>query len=180
MSAVPPSIRPAVGATEDTAENFIDLAEDVFMFHPKPGGMVDQHRKERERNRIREQQAAQVAERVEERGYQAVKTAQLSPEVFGTQTFTIASGAKRMILPLRPYRFRATVILIQPRTPLDYTDCIVLSKDENNATSGVGAVFPPNIPTEFRGRGQLWAYNPLNISVQVSIVAEEYAPETMQ
>lgn len=124
-AAVPPSIRPAIGAANDTAEGIIDLAEDIFEFHPKPGGMVDQHRKKRHRDEIATREAAQEAERVEERGYQAVKVTPLSPEVFSSLTYTLQPGGKQQVLPHSPYRHRAIVMLAIPNNEQDRTQAIV-------------------------------------------------------
>src|SRR5579863_4904677 len=100
----------AITAVEETIEDVIEDVEDIFS--PKPGGMVDRHRKERARREAANKEAEQTAERIEEASYKAVKVAIIKPNTTATNTFTIQPGANTQILPLSPYRFKATIAIV--------------------------------------------------------------------
>lgn len=94
---------------EEMLEHGIEDVEGIFT--PKPGGMVDRHRAERARREAAQREQENADERVEERAFRAVKTTLLAPEVMIAQTVTIPAGGNAPILPLSPYRFRATLSL---------------------------------------------------------------------
>jgi hypothetical protein len=83
-------------------------------FPPKPGGLVDRFRKKAAEEEARRDEEKNAAEPIEQRSYRAVKVAQQSPEVFAPTVYTILAGAYATILPLSPYRFRATILLTTP------------------------------------------------------------------
>lgn len=96
-----------------------DLVEDIedeiaVLFPPKPGGMVDRWRKEHAKRQAEEEEARNTSERVEERGYKAVKTVHLSPEVIAAIPITIPALTSALLLPLSPYRYRSTVNIVTP------------------------------------------------------------------
>jgi hypothetical protein len=141
------------------------------LFPPKPGGMVDRHRKRMAAQKAANDQAEHEAEAIEAPSYKAVKVAPESPEIFAPMTYTIAAGASQMILPNSPYRYRATICLVTAATT------VTLAKDSGAALGGVGFVLGPSMPIAVYSRGQLWAYNSTGSPVQVSVLAELYAPE---
>lgn len=158
-----------IKVVEDTVETVIDDVEGIFT--AKPGGMVDRHRKERARREAAQKEAENIAERVEEPTYKAVKTARMRPETFSTNTFNIGPGSSAQILPLSPYRDNAKIICNTPE------QSVVLAKDSSAALGGVGFPLPPGIVFPVTARAQLWAYNPNAITVQVCVLVELNAPE---
>jgi hypothetical protein len=141
------------------------------LFPPKPGGLVDRHRKREAEKRAAEDEAANAAEPVEQLAYKAVKVAAQSPENFNPITYVIAAGTAVAILPLNKFRYRATVLLITAAST------VVLARDNGNAISQAGFILPTGIPLPLVARGQLYAFNPTGASVQVSVISEVYAPE---
>jgi len=113
----------------------------------------------------------QEAVPVEQPAYRAVKVAPESPEVVSAITYTIASGGFAMILPNSPYRYRATGLVVTA------TSTVVLAKDSGQALGQAGFVLPSAVPLPVYSRAQLWAYNNSASAVQVSVIAELYAPE---
>lgn len=150
-------------------EAFEEAVEEHFP--PKPGGLVDRHRKRVADQEAANAQAEHEAESIEGPSYKAVKVAPESPEVFSPMTYTIAAGASAMILPNSPYRYRATINLVTAAST------VVLAKDSGAALGGVGFILGPTGPYPVYSRAQLWAYNSTGSSIQVSVMAELYAPE---
>lgn len=146
-----------------------NLVEELFP--PKPGGMVDRHRREKARRDARADEEKNESERIEQPSYRAVKTADQSPEVFAPQLITIAPGGVAPILPLSKYRYRATVIVSTAAAS------VVLCKDQGAAISGNGYPLPTGIPYQAFARAQLWGFNPGGSAIQVGVIAELYAPE---
>jgi hypothetical protein len=151
----------------------LDAVEEVIeeAFPPKAGGLVDRARKRAAKEEAEKQEYLNVAERVEQASYKAVKTAQESPEGFSAITFTIPPGGNAPILPLSKYRYRATVFVITAGAT------VILAKDSGAAVSGVGFTLPYGFPVPFMTRAQVYAYNNTAGIVQVSVAAEIYAPE---
>jgi hypothetical protein len=151
----------------------LDAVEEVIeeTFPPKPGGLVERARKRAAEEEARKAEDLNVAERVEQASYKAVKTAQESPEGFSPITFTIPPGGNAPILPLSKYRYRATVFVITPGAT------VILCKDSGAAISGVGFTLPYGFPVPFMTRAQVYAYNNTAGTVQVSVASEIYAPE---
>lgn len=154
---------------EETVEAVVQDVEDFFPH--KPGGMIDRMRKERARREAAQHEAENEAERVEEHSYKAVKVSVVQPEAFSTNTFIILPGGYAQILPLSPYRNRATVICSTPESTM------VLAKDSSAALGGVGFPMPNGIPWPFNARAQLYAYNPGANPISVSVIVELNAPE---
>jgi hypothetical protein len=158
----------------------MDLVEEIEqdveeLFPPKPGGLVDRHRKKVAAEKAAQKEREHEAEKIEERAYQAVKTAQESPEIFSALTYTIAAGQYAMILPNSPYRYRATVNLVTAAAS------VVLAKDSGAALGGTGYIMSSgNPPMPVYARAQLWAYNNSDATIQVSVLAEIYAPEQVE
>lgn len=141
------------------------------LFPPRPGGLVHKHRQRDAEREAEVAEAENVAERIEQASYRAVKVAPESPEVFTALTYTIATGGNTAILPLNPYRYRAIVMVITGG------GSVVLAKDSGNAISGVGFALPASMPVPLHTRAQVWAFNNSGSPVQVSVLAEMYAPE---
>src|ERR1700684_2725708 len=129
-SSVPRSTGSVIGAAEDVVEDAVEIVEEIFL--PKPGGMVSRHQAEKARREAAAEESKNVSHRVEEPSYKAVKTATVKPESFVTNMVTIAPGAFAQILPLSPYRYRATIIVATP------AGTAVLAKDSSAALGGIG------------------------------------------
>lgn len=158
-------------AEESFLEEIVEDIEDVFK--PKPGGMIDQHRKERARREAAQREQENINEGVEEYAYKAVKTAIVSPEIFNSYTLSVAPGATAMVLPLAPYRYRALITVITS------AGSIILAKDSSAALGQNGFPYVNGLaPLELRTRAQVWVYNPGGAAVQIGVIAESYSPET--
>lgn len=155
----------------DIIDDVEDTAEEFLGFMPKPGGMIDRHRQERARREEAQKEKENIDDAIESRAYTAVKVATQSPEILTPQTFTIQSGGYAPVLPLRPYRQRATILVITA------AGTVILCKDQGAAISGNGFTLPYGIPFPVNGRAQLYAFNNTAAAVQVSVMGEEYAPE---
>lgn len=141
------------------------------LYPPRPGGLVHKHRQRIAAREAEIEEAAQTEEKIEQASYKAVKVAPESPEVFTALTYTIAAGGNAAILPLNPYRYRAIVMVITAN------GSVILSKDSGNAISGTGFALPANMPIPVHTRAQVYAFNNTGSTVQVSVLAEMYAPE---
>lgn len=142
------------------------------LFPPKPGGLVDRHRKRRAAEEAQEEIAKDAQERIEQPAFKSVKVAPQGPEEIAAQTITIGAGGTALVLPMSPYRFRATILLVTSAAT------IVLAKDQSAALGNNGFQLPAGIPFPVYSRAQLWAFNPGGSAVTVSILAEIYAPES--
>lgn len=149
-----------------------EIVRDVEeIFPPKPGGMVDRHRKRRAEQEAAAAEERNAAEAIQEPSYKAVKVAPESPETFAAQTVTIAAGGNALILPFSPYRYRAVVAVITAASS------VVLAKDQSAALGQVGFTLATAAPPlQLFTRAQVWAFNPGGATVQVSVLAESYAP----
>jgi hypothetical protein len=98
------------------ALEIIEAAEEEIneLFPPKPGGLVDRYRKKAAEEEARRDEERNIAEKIEQSSYRAVKVAQQQPEVYASAVYTIGPGGTAQILPLRPHRFRAVVIATAP------------------------------------------------------------------
>ena len=248
-----------VTEAEDIASEVIDKAEEFFS--PKPGGIVDRHRKEVARRKEAERERENADEPVEQLAYRSIKVTQLSPEIISPAVFSIPAGQYALILPSSPYRYRALVsvtplaytalgsspvnpqVLVMVPPVLNSTDSyfnytnqpyavtisggtisqvkvggvsvgegdgtyyvppgdgiavtytvaptwswapvyapasmnqVILARDSGAALSGNGFAVRESVPAELRTRGQVYAYNPGTVTVQVSVLSEIYAPE---
>lgn len=156
---------------ENIADEIVGDVEELFDFQPKPGGMIERHRTEKARREAAQKEAEQAAEHVEERGYRAVKTVILSPEVTNVNAVNVGSGATAMVLPNSPYRYRATIIA---------TAAITLGKDQAQVTNGNGFPLAANVPMVINSRAQLWAYGgspTVPGAATVNVLTETYGPE---
>lgn len=149
---------------ENIAEEILTDVED--MFHPRPGGIVDRHRKEKALREAAEKQAENAAEPVHERSYRAIKVIQLSPEITRVNSVTVPSNGTTQILPRNEYRYRAMIVA---------SGTIVLAPNQSQALGQVGYSLPANTPMEIRSRAQLWAY--ATASATVSVYSENYSRE---
>lgn len=152
---------------ESIPERIADEIEELFQ--PKPGGLVDTHRKRVAREAERAQEI-NTDEGIEQPSYKAIKVAPQSPEIFSAITYNIGAGANIPILPASPYRYRATIMNITAAS------VAIIAKDSGAAISGVGFNLPPNIPIVLFTRAQVVAFSPT--AIQVSVIAEIYAPES--
>ena len=149
-----------------------EIVQDVEeLFPPKPGGLVDRHRKRKAAEAAEAAEREHEAEPVEQPAYRAVKVAPESPESVSAITYTIAAGGSAMILPNSPYRYRATVLVVTSAATA------VLAKDQGQAIGGAGFILPASLPLPLYTRAQVWAYNNTGSSLQLSVISEIYAPE---
>jgi hypothetical protein len=159
-------------AEENIITETVQEAEHVIQeFLPRPGGMIERFRQERARREETEHERENTDARIEAASYKAVKVAQQSPEVFIAITYTILAGGSAPILPLSPYRNRATILVITSAAT------VILAKDNGNAISGTGFALPVGIPLILTTRAQVYAFNNTGSTVQVSVITESYAPE---
>jgi hypothetical protein len=156
--------------TENPVEEIIDEAEHLFT--ARPGGMIDSWHKNRARQEAAAREAANSAERIEEHGTYAVKTAAVSPEIFNAITYTIQPNGYAPILPMSMYRTRATALVITTGATA------IIARDSGAAISGTGFTLPYGIPLVLTSRAQVYAFNNTASVVQVSVIAESYAPES--
>lgn len=151
----------------------IEAVEEVVdeAFPPRPGGLVDRYRKKAALEEAEKDERRNTAERIEAPSYKAVKVAQQSPEIYQAITYTIPVGGYAPVLPASPYRYRASILVITSGAT------VILAKDSGNAISGSGFTLPASVILPVFSRGQLFAYNNSAAIVQVSVIAELYAPE---
>jgi hypothetical protein len=159
---------------EDLIKEADQVIEEIIEFPVKPGGVIDRHRQEKARREAAQREREQAEEREEEQSYKAVKTIVLAPEIISAQTVPIPIGGQAQIAPAMPYRYAVTVMLV-PIT--GQTPTIVLAKDAGQALSGIGFTLSAGVPVRFTTRAQMYAFNPSAQAVQVSVLAEIYAPE---
>ena len=154
------------------AENIVEeiIKEVEEEFKPKPGGMVDTWRKDKARREEANRERENADEPVEEKGYRAVKTTQISPDGFSVNVVNIPAGGNAMILPKSDYRYRATIAVITA------AQTIIIAKDAGAALQGVGFPLVQGAnPLPLYGRGQLWAS--AVAATQVAVISELYGPE---
>jgi hypothetical protein len=159
---------------EDLIKEAEQVIEEIIEFPVKPGGVIDRHRQEKARREAAQREREQAEEREEEQSYKAVKTIVLAPEIISAQTVPIPIGGQAQIAPAMSYRYAVTIMLV-PIT--GQTPTIVLAKDAGQALSGIGFTLSAGIPVRFTHRAQMYAFNPSAQAVQVSVLAEIYAPE---
>lgn len=156
---------------EETVDAIIDEVEHPFS--PRPGGMVDRHRKEKARREAAQKEAEQENERVEEFTYKAVKTVTLKPEITSILNVTVPANGSAMILPLGPYRYRAIIRVTTAATT------VTLGRDSGQALSGLGyPLATADPPMVIESRAQLWAGNATGSAIQVVAYVERFSPET--
>jgi hypothetical protein len=158
-----------IGIVETTIEDIVDTVEEIFP--AKPGGMVTRHRDERARREAAEHEAENIAERIEEASYKAVKVAQIKPNITVTNSFIIPAGGNAQILPLSKYRFYATVVVVTAASS------VLLSESPTKATGGIGFPLATAVPQPINSRAQLYAFNPGGTAVTVAVLVEVYEPE---
>jgi len=134
MSAIPRSIPSSLdageSATGETLEDVVETVEEIFS--PRPDGIVARHRAERARREAAAQEAANVAEPIEQHSYKAVKVAEMTPENFSVNIVTIPPLGTAQVLPLSPYRYRALLTITPPAV--------------NNPYEGYPTITTPVIP----------------------------------
>jgi hypothetical protein len=157
----------------EIAEAALEAADQVTetLFPPRPGGLVDRHRRREAARNAEIEESEHVAEKIEQPSYKAVKIASQSPEVFSAITYTIQAGGSAPVLPQGPYRYRAVVMVVTSGSS------VILARDNGNAISGSGFLLPYGIPMPVHTRAQVYAFNNTGATVQVSVFAEIYAPE---
>ena len=155
---------------EELVEKIGDEITDLT-FSPRPGGMVDKWQKEKARKEAADQERKNEEEKIEGPSYKSVKVAQQTPQSISTNLVTIQPGAYQLVLPLSPYRYRASVIVVTAASTVN------LSKDQGSALGGVGFPLPTGIIMVHQHRAQLWGFNPGGSSIQVAVLAEIYTPE---
>jgi hypothetical protein len=153
----------------DIIEEIIEDVEEVFS--PKPGGMIDQHRKRQAEREAAAEEAVNESERIEAPSYKAVKTVTQSPEIIITNKIAMAAGSTAMILPDNPYRYRAVIQVNTANGELD------IARDQNAALGGTGFPLYQFQPFITMTRGQIWGTNPLGTAADIRVMSECYAPE---
>ena len=151
---------------ENPVEAVIEDIEDIFQ--PRPGGLIDRHRRERARREAAEAEQRQENEHIEEPSWKTVKVAQVQPEVTRVNTVQVPAGGTAMVLPLSKYRYRATIIA---------SGVCLLAADAGQALGGTGFPIPANTPLVITSRAQLWAYNFTGAAIPVTSIVELYGPE---
>lgn len=171
-SAVPPSINPgnAVGSAIETVEELVEDVLSVGDFQPRPGGMIDEHRKAKARREEAAREREDAAEPIEEHSYQAVKVAQIQPETVAINIITIPAGGNAAILPMSPYRARADITVVTAAST------VLLAKDTNQATGLIGFPITTGQIKTVLARAQVYASNPGGSAVQVAVFVELEAP----
>lgn len=152
-------------------ENVVTEAEQLFT--PKPGGMIDRHRREQARRAEAARERENADEPVEQAAYKSVKVTSLSPEVFRAQTINIQPAGNAPVLPYNPYRSRAVIIVVTPGVS------ITLAQDSSAAIGNSGFQLPAGVPLVLTTRAQVYGFNNTAGIVQVSVITEIFAPETM-
>lgn len=155
-------------------DEIVDVVEEAEeeIFPPRPGGIVDRHRKRVAREKAEADAVENEGNPVEERAVRAVKTAVIAPEIIRAITHTIGPGQAGMVLPLNEYRARATVKVVTAGAQ------VLLSPDQGAALGGTGyPLAAADGPLPVGARGQLWAANTSDDVVQVAALSEVYAPE---
>jgi hypothetical protein len=155
---------------EDIIGNVVEEVEEIVeeLFPPRPGGLVDRHRKAQAEREAAQHERENAAEPVTESAQKAVKVAVISPEIFIPITYTIAPGSITQILPRSVRRSRSLIQVITA------AGTIVLSRDQGAALSGTGFTVLYGIPVPLNTRAQVWAYNNTGSNVQVSVISELY------
>lgn len=141
------------------------------LFPPRQGGLVDRARKRKADEEAKAREAENAAERIEERSVKAVKVAQEMPEVFVAQVINIGAGQAQRILPSNPYRYRAVVNVVTA------SSTVIIAKDDAAAYGQNGFYLAAGLNLPLNTRAQVWAYNPGDAVIQVSVLAESYSPE---
>jgi hypothetical protein len=149
-----------------------ELVEEAFP--PRPGGLVDRHRKRVAQEQADAEEARNADHGIEQIAVRAVKIAQQSPESFATPVIPLAAGQIAMLLPANPYRYRAVLYVAANNSGF-----IQICKDKGAALSGNGFLLPAYAnAVEMRTRGQVWGLNSsTDGTVVVYAIAEYYAPE---
>lgn len=158
------------------------------LFPPKEGGLVDRHRKRIAAQKAAADEAENAGEAIEERSYRAVKVAVEQPETLATQTIVIAAGSAVQILPAYAYRKRA-VISVWPTGASQTPVVAMLSKDQGGVVNMI-PITTAEVPApgnqfflangqilSIESRAQLWAGNPTDAAIAVSVYSEFYGPE---
>lgn len=163
-----------------------ELVEETFP--PKPGGLVDRHRKRIADEKARQAEQENLDERVEEKSYRAVKVAIEQPESLAAQSFVIPAGGFTQILPGYSYRKRAVVTMAWSGAGSPTGSPVaILTKDQGGLVSmpPITSGLPPiggfylytGLLLVIESRAQMWAGNPGGFPIVVSVYSEFYAPE---
>ena len=156
-----------------------DIAE---IFPPKPGGLIDRARKEEAaRKAAIKQVEEEVADKIEDRAYRAVKVADEMPEDASAHTFVVsdASGIQRL-LGQDMLRRRAVVLTLDQ--PVVIATGLAEASDSNNPAAGTAAVsasgfvLPINVPLVLETRHEIWVTPTSATATRVSVLVEKYAP----
>lgn len=156
-------------------------------YPPKPGGMVDTVRKQRQ---AEQDQAAQAsAGSVGEPSYEAVKVDVLEPEVIGARTLSVSTSLNSVqrILGADPNRKRAVVMTLDE--PIVVCNSQTSASDNRNATNAAGqsaggfVLLPVSsaatgyspVSLEIRSRGEVWVAATSSTATRVSVWTESYA-----
>lgn len=156
-----------------------DVAE---LFPHKPGGLIDRARKEEAaRKAAIKQVEEEVADKIEDRAYRAVKVADEMPEDASAHTYVVsdASGVQQL-LGQDMLRRRATILTLDQ--PVVIASSLAEASDTNNpaagsaAVSASGFVLPVNVPLILETRHEIWVTPTSATATRVSVLTEAYAP----
>jgi hypothetical protein len=146
----------AIGAVEATVDALVHDAEELFP--PRPGGMVDRHRKQKAA-----EEAAREAGRdsdVAELGrdkVRAVRTVVESPDLGGTPSVVLSSGNPVLRLLPRDSHRKAAVILAIDNDVYLTTDEGLARTLQGNATGAGGFYLPAGTPIPVTDTAEWWA-----------------------
>jgi hypothetical protein len=154
----------------DAVEVVESVADEVFSFLPKPGGMVERHRAEKARREAAAEEAKNESQPVYERAAKAVKVMVVSPEIITTNQIVIPAGGVVAALPFNSQRARAVIYNSSAAA-----NAVILASSQGNALAGIGVGVGQFSSFTVQGRGMVWAFaaNPVTLVVY----AELYSPE---
>lgn len=137
-------------------------------FLPKPGGLVDTHQK----THAQPQHEEELPIAMPENAYPAIRVMEEGPEVFTANVVTVSGNSSARILPYDKNRARAVISVDTASSK------VVLSPSQGGAANGTGFTFAASDGIlEVTSSGQLFAGNTTGSAIQVSVLAELYAPE---
>ena len=160
---------------EDIVDVLVDDAEKIFP--PKPGGLVDTVRKDREAER---QATAAMSAKVPSRASQAIAVRTQEPEIISAQTIVVSTGSNPVARLLGADMNRKRAIILALDEPVVITNGQAQAYDSRNAGNSAGQtaggfVLPVNVPIPIDARGEVFVAATSSTPTRVSILVETYA-----
>ena len=160
---------------EDIVDVLVDDAEKIFP--PKPGGMVDTIRKEREKEK---EAVAAMSAKVSSRAARAIPVRTQEPEVSGARTVVVSTGSNPVAQLLGADGNRKRAVLMALDEPVVITNGQAMAYDSRNAGNAAGMtaggfVLPVNVPFVVESRAECWAAATSSTPTRVSVWTEGYA-----